>query len=114
MRNVPGRRWHGSSVAIHGPALRHIRQLTGLTTLQLAEEVGITPDYLRKIELGYNRTVAPNVFVGLNVALRIDDRRVLLADPSPLADDQPLVADDPSTGGRRPATGRRNLTGICQ
>lgn len=111
MRNVPGQRWHGSSVSIHGPALRHIRQLTGLTTHQLAEEAGITPDYLRKIELGYNRTVAPNVFVALNVALRIDDRRVLLADPFPVADDEPLVADLPAATGRRPMTGRRNLTG---
>jgi transcriptional regulator with XRE-family HTH domain len=109
MRNTPGKRWNGSSVAVHGPALRHIRQLTGLTTAQLADEADITRDYLRKIELGFNRSVAPSVYARLIFALRIDDRRVLLADPWPfLADqetDEPVIADPEPEGDDDPETG---------
>lgn len=81
MRNEPGYRWHGSAVSVNGPALRHIRTLTGLNARQLAVEVRVTPDYIRKIENGISRQVGPALFVRLMTALRIDDRRVLLADP---------------------------------
>lgn len=99
MKNVPGKVWHGSAVSVHGPALRHIRQLTGLTTAQLADEVQITRDYLRKVELGFNRGVAPDVYARLCLALRIDDKRVLLADPTwPGTQDRlPLDTVDTST-----------------
>lgn len=66
---------------MNGPALRHIRTLTGLNARQLAVEVGVTPDYIRKIENGISKQVGPALFVRLMTALRIDDRRVLLADP---------------------------------
>jgi transcriptional regulator with XRE-family HTH domain len=97
---------------VHGPALRHIRQLTGLSTAQLADEVGITPDYLRKIELGFAKAVAPNIYAGLIEALRIDDRRVLLPDPwrpeepdleSPADESAPSSELEPGSGGPGPA-----------
>ncbi|TDQ01294.1 helix-turn-helix domain-containing protein [Labedaea rhizosphaerae] len=81
MRNEPGHRWHGSAVSINGPALRHIRILTGLNASQLATEVEVTPDYIRKIENGLARQVGPALFARIATALRIDDRRVLLSDP---------------------------------
>ena len=81
MRNDPSSRWHGSAVSVNGPALRHIRMLTGLNARQLAAEVQVTPDYIRKIENGLSRQVGPALFVRLMTALRIDDRRVLLSDP---------------------------------
>lgn len=94
MKNIPGTAWHGSAVSVHGPALRHIRQLTGLTTNQLAEEVQITSDYLRKVELGFNRAVAPDVYARICFALRIDDKRVLLADPGPRPSRDDAISPD--------------------
>lgn len=53
----------------------------GLNCSQLAEEIGKTVDYVRKIETGLSRTVSPEVYRDLCHRLRLDDRRVLLADP---------------------------------
>lgn len=88
MRNVPGRIWQGHAVTVNGPALRLIRQLVGLNCAQLAEEVGRSADYLRKIETGHLRTVSPEVFRALCDRLHIEDVRALLASPFRDEDDE--------------------------
>lgn len=71
----------GASIAINGPAVRHIRTFTGLTGAALAREVGVTPTYISQIETGKAKRVSPTVFAALRAALAVGDVRVLMATP---------------------------------
>lgn len=52
-----------------------------MTGVRLAEEIGVAPDYVYKIENGVQRRVRPELYDRILHALRIEDRRVLLVDP---------------------------------
>lgn len=68
-----------TAVPINGAALRELRIRTGVSVADLAVEIGVTRAYLTKIELGHSKRVSPTVFNALLSALRIADRRALLA-----------------------------------
>lgn len=66
---------------IHGFAVRELRKRSGLSVVDLADEIKVTRAYIAKIELGHSRKVSPKVFSALLTALSVEDRRVLLANP---------------------------------
>lgn len=68
------------TVDINGYAMREIRIRSGIGVRQLAEEIGKDRTYISKIENGHPR-VSGEVYKALLVALKIEDRRVLLALP---------------------------------
>jgi transcriptional regulator with XRE-family HTH domain len=70
-----------SVVAINGPTMRMVRRGLEIPPAKLAAEVGVSVEYIRKLELGHSRTVGVKVFDRLCDRLRLTDRRVLLADP---------------------------------
>lgn len=69
------------TVTVNAAALRHIRRITGVGVTALAREVGVTPSYVSNIEAGRRRAVSPALFRALCDALRIEDVRVLMAQP---------------------------------
>lgn len=70
-----------TTVAINGPAVRQIRILLGIDLKDLAVQCGISRPYLCLIETGRRPTVSPPVFDALCSALKVQDRRALMADP---------------------------------
>jgi transcriptional regulator with XRE-family HTH domain len=64
---------------IHGPALREIRERSGLSVSALAESAGIRQPHLSNIEAG-RRKPSPEVIVALAKALKCD-LVCILADP---------------------------------
>jgi transcriptional regulator with XRE-family HTH domain len=87
-------------IAVNGPAVREMRKHVGITPARLAAEIDVSVEYMRKIELGHSRTVSPEVYDRLCYALRLVDRRVLLADPhgstTPSPGDHPMPITTPS------------------
>lgn len=73
----------GVSVAINGPALRHIRVLTGVGAAELSRSLGVSRAYVTKIELGYSQQVSGEFYAKLCAALNIKDRRVLMVSVTP-------------------------------
>lgn len=71
-----------TKVAINGPAVRQIRKLLGIEIRDLAEQCGIGRPYLCLIETGGRPNVSPQVFAALCSALRVTDRRALMAAPA--------------------------------
>lgn len=70
------------TVAINGPTLRYVRRGLGLTVARLAAEVDVSTSYIRQLELGHTLVVGIKTYDRLCFALRLDDRRVLLANPA--------------------------------
>lgn len=72
-----------STVAVHGPVLRHLRMQRELSMRDLATEIGVSESYINRLELGYNTRVSVRVFRRLRVAVGLGEsqRRVLMADP---------------------------------
>ena len=70
-----------TTVEVNGPAIRTIRERSGMAVLDLAGAVGVERAYITKIELGHSRRVSPRVFNALIAALAVSDRRALLANP---------------------------------
>jgi transcriptional regulator with XRE-family HTH domain len=70
-----------TSVQIHGPALRYVRTLRGLSISQLARAAGVSTGFLSRVELGVKRAVGVDVFHVLVSELDLADSRVLVADP---------------------------------
>jgi transcriptional regulator with XRE-family HTH domain len=70
------------TVGINGYALRVIRVMSGVSVRGLAEEIGKDRTYIAKIENGHPR-VSAEVYKAILDALKIEDRRVLLANPHP-------------------------------
>lgn len=67
---------------VHGPALRHVRTTTSDYSVRgLAAEVGLPFSQLSRLERGLLGRVRPDVFDALLLALRIEDRRVLMTNP---------------------------------
>jgi transcriptional regulator with XRE-family HTH domain len=71
-----------ASAEIDGARLRHLRITAGMTVTALAEKIGISPDYLSKIERQVRSTVAPATFVKICNAMGVEetDRATLLRD----------------------------------
>lgn len=67
------------NVRINPAALRHIRRVTGVGVTQLASEVRVSPSYISNLEASRRDAVSPAVFARLCAALRITDRRALMA-----------------------------------
>lgn len=65
---------------VHGPALRAIRERSGLSVSALAQEAEIKQAHLSNIEAG-RRQASPEVVVALAKALRVD-QAAILADPA--------------------------------
>lgn len=74
-----------TKVAINGPAVRQIRKLLGIGLRDLAEQCCISRPYLCLIETGSRPNVSPQVFDALCSALRVTDRRALMAAPGAVA-----------------------------
>lgn len=77
-------------VEVNGPAIREIRTRLYLRQADLAREVGISGAYLSQLEHGHRTRVAGETFEALCSALRLTDRRAILAaphavDPAPVA-----------------------------
>ncbi|MFD7416841.1 helix-turn-helix domain-containing protein [Kitasatospora purpeofusca] len=66
-----------SNVEVDGPAIRRIRKLSGLDMRTLADQVGITANYLSRIETGSRRMVRPSVYVALRRQLGASDDDLL-------------------------------------
>lgn len=84
----PSPRQNTSGVAVHGPTLRFVRELLGVSTAQLAATLECSRSYLTKLELGHSRACSPAFLTRLVAELNIPDRRVLLIDPY---DDEPAA-----------------------
>lgn len=69
-----------STVSIQGFALRVIRKRSGLTSAELAHEIGCSDSYIRRIETGHTERVSEEFLGKLRRALDLenDDRRALL------------------------------------
>ncbi|QJY51231.1 helix-turn-helix domain-containing protein [Pseudonocardia broussonetiae] len=70
-----------TSVQINGPALRVIRELSGLSCSALARAVGADVSFLARVERGEKRGVNRRTYERLVRVLRIADARAILADP---------------------------------
>jgi transcriptional regulator with XRE-family HTH domain len=60
-----------------------VRELIGETQRGLAEGVGVTPQYMNRIEAGRVETISADLFARIVRVMRLTDRRALLADPHP-------------------------------
>jgi transcriptional regulator with XRE-family HTH domain len=71
----PYRLYTGASV---GPAIRHFRLQAGVTQAELADQVGISPSYLSRLENGreteqLRRIVAILKQLGVRMTLQVED-----------------------------------------
>jgi transcriptional regulator with XRE-family HTH domain len=66
-----------ATVSVNGLALREIRKRTGVTTVALATEVGITRAHLANLELGHRKKCSVALYAALIRALNIEDYRTL-------------------------------------
>jgi transcriptional regulator with XRE-family HTH domain len=78
----------GTTVAVHGYALRVIRQARGRAVADLAAALGIDRSYISHLERGSRLRVSPELYVALLHELQIEDYRALLA-TAPLRDAAP-------------------------
>ena len=67
------------AVAVHGYALREIRELRGRKVAGLAEALGVDRSYITHLENGSKRRVSAEFYNALCDELLIQDKRVLLA-----------------------------------
>lgn len=70
-----------STTNINGYAVRVIRKGMGLTPQALAETIGKNRTYIVKIETGAVSRVGDDTFNALVDALKVEDRRALMAWP---------------------------------
>lgn len=71
----------GSSVKIHGPALRFVREAAGRSIADLARVAGVSVGFLARVERGEKRGVGVEVFSALVDELQLQDERVILVNP---------------------------------
>lgn len=69
------------SKRVHGAGIKAIREALGLGQAAVAAEAGISVPYLSQIENGVRPSVGEDVFTGLFRALRVRDKRALIATP---------------------------------
>ena len=87
-----------TSVRINGPALRAIRERSGMSCSALARAVGADVSFLARVERGEKRGVGRGTYERIVQALGIDGRAILL-DPfdgpamgKPLAKVEPMAS----------------------
>ncbi len=66
-----------STVEVNGAAIRRIRKLSGAEMRDLAIQVGISANYLSRIETGSRRNVRAGVYAALRTALSATDDQLL-------------------------------------
>lgn len=62
---------------VDGAAICTRRMQAGLEVQELADEVGITASYLRKLETGARKRMRPGKYVRLRTALKATDAHLL-------------------------------------
>jgi transcriptional regulator with XRE-family HTH domain len=75
---------------VNGAAIRTKRMQAGIEAQVLADAIGITASYLRKLETGARKHMRPGLYVPLRAALNASDNELLLAPhrgPTPEAGD---------------------------
>lgn len=87
-----------ASVRINGPALRAIRERSGMSCSALARAVGADVSFLARVERGEKRGVGRSTYEGIVEVLAIDGRAILL---DPFAQDA-THAIPPLRGHRGP------------
>lgn len=70
----------GSSVRVHGPALRFVRETKGRSIASVARQAGVSGPFLSLVELGQRPRMRRPVFDAVAEALDVDPR-VLMAHP---------------------------------
>lgn len=65
-----------TTVEVNGPAIRKLRKLSGQEMRDVAEQAGITPNYLSRIETGSRRRLKPTVYAALRSALGTTDDKI--------------------------------------
>lgn len=70
-----------ANVEINGPALRHLRKLSGHNVTEFADLVECSFQYLSQLETGARLVCSPALFARICDALRLADRTVLLREP---------------------------------
>lgn len=69
------------SKKVHGWGIRAIREALGASQADVAAEAGISGPFLSQIESGARDSVSDGTFGGLARALRVRDKRALMATP---------------------------------
>lgn len=69
------------SKKVHGWAIKAIREALSASQADVAAEAGISAPFLSQIENGVRPAVSDGTFAGLVRALRIRDKRAILATP---------------------------------
>lgn len=69
------------SKRVHGAGIKAIREALGLGQAAVAAEAGISVPYLSQIENNVRLSVGEDTFAGLTRALRVRDKRALMATP---------------------------------
>ncbi len=64
---------------VDGAAICAKRKHAGIEVKDLAEAIGITDSYLRKLETGTRKHMRPGPYVRLRAALQADETELLLA-----------------------------------
>lgn len=80
-------RTRATTVEVNGYAGRHIRNMLGIDADEVATKMGVTRDYIYKIELGYNRRLSLTKFRLWQNVLLVQDRRALMCNPHDVAAD---------------------------
>ncbi|MFC9821444.1 helix-turn-helix domain-containing protein [Streptomyces erythrochromogenes] len=65
---------------VEAVALRKKRMQRGISIAHLAEQVGCSDSYLRKLENGTRRHVGPEIYIPLRTALAATDKELLAED----------------------------------
>lgn len=71
----------GTTISLHGPALRALRKAGGVGVAELASRIDCDRSYVARLELGHARAVSPTVFARLIAALAIEDDRAIRLNP---------------------------------
>jgi transcriptional regulator with XRE-family HTH domain len=66
-----------ATFAVDGAAIRTKRMQAGIEVQQLAEAIGCSASYLRKLETGSRTHMGPGKYVRLRAALRASDADLL-------------------------------------
>lgn len=89
-----------TSVQINGPALRVVRERSGVSCSALARRVGADVSFLARIERGEKRGIRRETFERIVYELEISDPRALMANPFPSRVSQLTSAPRVHTGPR--------------
>ncbi|WP_318201113.1 helix-turn-helix transcriptional regulator [Streptomyces sp. SCL15-4] len=68
---------------VDGTAICTKRMQAGMEVNQLADLVGITPNYLRKLERGARKHMSPKPYIRLRAALQATDDELLASNSNP-------------------------------